>query len=87
MLTIVYSKENLKNLKFFFFDKKNSNSIFGFLTSILLSKCVGWAPHAFFYMLDLEEGQSSQRGSQSPSLMRIDHSLEMDQMENGRRFM
>ncbi|XP_058783746.1 probable lipid phosphate phosphatase 4 [Vicia villosa] len=47
----------------------------------------GWAPHAFFYMLDLEEGQSSQGDSQSPSLMRIDRTLEMDQMENGRRFM
>ncbi|CAI8596965.1 unnamed protein product [Vicia faba] len=47
----------------------------------------GWAPHAFFYMLDLEEGQNSQGDSQSPSLMRIDRSLEMEQMENGRRFM
>lgn len=62
----------------------NARNLVRSLTLIILCKCVGWAPHASFYVM--EEGENSQRDSQTPPLVRLqDFSLELDQMETGRR--
>ncbi|XP_045823507.1 probable lipid phosphate phosphatase 4 [Trifolium pratense] len=70
----------------------------GFIGIVVSSSCYlllfpfptfsqGWAPHAFFYMLEEGGGESPQPDSQTPSLVRQeDFSAELDAMESGKRY-